>query len=132
MSGVSIIRKLLMAKVSIPVMAGVMPQSTALPAIGVMQISGNKHQTLSDDEPLELESERVQVTIVTKNYPDQKSYMRTAQKACKAVEKWISLADDTVICKSITREFVGPDFYDMETGIFMQSVDFMVKYQRST
>lgn len=131
MSGVSIIRKLLTAKVSIPVMAGVMPQSTILPAIGVMQVSGMKHQTLSDDERQELESERVQVTIVTKSYPEQKSYVRTVQAACKAIEKMISLTDETVICKSITREFVGPDFYDSETGVFMQSVDFMVKYQRS-
>lgn len=130
MSGVAIVCKLL-DSVGIDVMAGVVPQNKELPVIGVMTISERNYQTLSDDEAQEIEQERVQVTVMTKTYRDQKHYMRLVKNACKAIEKIIVLVEETVVCKSILREFVGPDLKDSDAGIFMQSVDFMVKYQRS-
>lgn len=131
MSGVAIIRKLLKDQTAIPVIAGVMPQNQVLPAIGVMQISERKHQTLHDAEA-ELIMERVQVTVVTKDYATQKEYLKFVKATCKAIEKIISLSDESVLCKSIIQEFVGPDFYDSEVSVYQQSVDFMVKYQRSS
>jgi len=131
MSGVAIIRKLLYAEMSIPIISGVLPINTVLPAVGITQISGKLRDTLAGDEAKRLETERVQVTVVTKTYAEQKSYLRTIRTTCKAVEKLIVLSTEAIMCKSILEEFVGPDFYDSETGTYMQSVDFMVKYQRS-
>jgi len=131
MSGVAIIRNLLYQAVNVPIISGVLPINTALPAIGITQISGKLRDTLAGDELKRLETERVQVTVVAKTYVDQKSYLRTVRNTCKAVEKMIALSSESVTCKSILEEFVGPDFYDSEAGVYMQSVDFMVKYQRS-
>ena len=48
---------------SIRIMAGVVPVTTAAPAISLMQINGEERKTVSMAEPTRYKTDRVQITI---------------------------------------------------------------------
>jgi hypothetical protein len=129
MSDVKVIRYLLannaplIAVVSASkIMAGLVPEGTVLPAIGINHISGIWNSEISEQS--KTCRARVQITVMASSYPEQKQIMRLVRAAVPRTRG--SIAGVTV--DSILREPDGPDFRDDELGIFMQTQDFFVTF----
>lgn len=133
MSAVNVIRYLLAnnaaitALVGTRIYAGVVPQSTVLPAIGINEISAIENTTIDANAAFALVTSRVQVTAITKDYPSQKTLLDTIRKACNYQRGTVS----GVVVNQVIRDIVGPDLRDDNAGIFMQSIDFRVIYHES-
>ena len=110
------------------VMAGTIPLNWALPAIGIKQISEVERLTLNMGEPAKLVTERVQATVQARSYQAQKQLLELARLACRNQRGTIN----GVAVDSILPDTVGPDDDDVETGIFTQTRDFIVKWYRMT
>jgi hypothetical protein len=131
MSGVAIIRYLLANNANLiavvpaaRIMSGVIPINSALPAISVMQISGVQHNMLGMASTTRLIKERAQITVMCADYPATKSIFSLIKSA-------LPVSGGTVngfACDSVIPESQGPDFYDQETNIYMQSYDYIVNY----
>lgn len=133
MSGVAIVRYLLANNVSLTaqvpatkIMGGAIPLGTVLPAISVAEISGIARRTVAMSEVKRLITERVQVTVETKTYPTQKSILKLVSDALQSVRGDVNGFD----CDSILPDIESPDFYDEVAVIYMQSADFIVKFNR--
>ena len=88
MSGAAIARQLLIARSGLTalvpanrIIAGVTPQATALPCIGITEVSSTDRLTLKGSAFIKV-SETVQITVMAANYPDCKAVMAQARKAC--------------------------------------------------
>lgn len=131
MSGVAILRALLAADVRVTaiagsrVLAGVVPQGTALPALGVSKISANEEPTISRRTSTRLVRERVQVTSLAKTYPEM-SRLNKAAGLGPGVYSWQIVAGFGVV--SVLPWGEGPDIPPGEDGIYETSRDFMVTF----
>ena len=135
MSGVIAIRSLLANDAAVlavvpatKIMAGVIPIDTVLPAIGISHISTVERNTVAMDTAQVMATERVQVTVQTKSYADQKSILELVRKACPNTHGTVN----GIAVDSILPEIAGPDLRDDELQIFVQSRDFIVKFIEST
>jgi hypothetical protein len=106
-------------------MAGDLPLNTALPAIGIKQISGFERLTVSMNGAKKMQTERVQVTVQTKTYPEKKALLALVRTACANRNGTVNGVD----LDSILPDTEGPDLDDAATGIYTQSRDFIVKYR---
>jgi hypothetical protein len=106
------------------IMAGTVPQGSALPAIGVTEVSRNEFPTVSRDEPTTLVRARIQVTVHAKDYPSQKQLVLAAKLGMGVHAGPLA----GVKVRTVLRLDVGPDFSDDDAGIYQQSRDFMVTY----
>jgi hypothetical protein len=130
MSGVAVIRFLLANAVAdlVPakyVMGGVIPVGTPLPALSVQEISSVPRTTVAMNSPKMLLTERVQVTVEAKSYPEQKTILARVRAACPNQHGMVNGVD----LDSILPDVGGPDLFDAETAIYMQTQDFIVKYR---
>ena len=135
MSGVIVIRYLLANNVALTalvpaakIMAGVIPIATVLPAIGVHHISTVERNTVAMNSAKVMATERVQVTVQTKRYSEQKSILELVRKACANKRATIN----SIAVDSILPAGAGPDLRDDDLDIFLQSRDFIVKFVEST
>ena len=135
MSGVIVIRYLLANNVALTavvpaakIMAGVIPIATVLPAIGVHHISTVERNTVAMNSAKVMATERVQVTVQTKRYSEQKSILELVRKACANKRSTIN----SIVVDSILPAGAGPDLRDDDLDIFLQSRDFIVKFIEST
>ena len=133
MSGVSIIWKLLTSNSALTaivpaakIMGGVIPINTVLPAISIAQISGMTRNTIGMTEAKVLSTDRVQITVMSKTYPQQKQLLDLVRAACPNTRGLVN----GIACDSIMSDVVGPDIYDDTSIIYFQSVDLMVRYLR--
>lgn len=130
MSAAVVIRALLLAHGPVSailgdrVHLGDVPQDEALPAIGVREISRIEQPTASLSESTVMVTARVQVTIHTKSYKEQKELLQAAKLAAGPHTGTIS----GVTVRSITRDIVGPDLSNQAAKTFEQSRDFKVVY----
>lgn len=134
MSGVKIVRALLVADSALialvpatRVIAGVLPQATAIPSIAVTEVSRVDHQQLKGSAYGHSTS-RVQVSVLAGNYPQQKQILGAVRHACR--DKTGTVA--SIAGVSVLLDSTGPDFNDSDTGFFMQSQDFKVGYTEPT
>lgn len=133
MSGVAVIRFLLATSAPIlaypvpatRIYAGVIPLGTALPAIGITEVSGVERLTVSMLDPRRLRTERVQVTVLAGTYPAQKTLLALALAACGNRAATVN----GVSVDSILPEGEGPDLSDEASGIREQSLDFIVRWR---
>lgn len=133
MSGVAVIRYLLANNATLTaqvpaakIMAGPIPINTVLPAISVAQVSGVQNLNVAMNSTPRLITDRVQVTVMANTYPLQKSILALIRAACPHTRGTINGID----CDSILPDAEGPDFRDDVAAIFMQSQDYMVKFNR--
>lgn len=110
--------------VSTRIFGGIIPQETALPALAYNHVSTVENATIDANSPYGLVTSRVQVTVVSKDYPQLKSLIALVRKACNYQRGTIN----GVIVNSIVRDVVGPDFIDDASSLFMQSIDFKITY----
>lgn len=128
---VKVIRALLLANApvlalvpAVRIMAGTVPEGTVLPAIGITEVSGVPVSAIDAQAEFALVASRVQVTLMTKDYPSIKPLMDAVRKACNFARGTIAGVD----VASVVRDTVGPDLSDDVAKIYFQSVDFKVTY----
>jgi hypothetical protein len=105
------------------IVAGVLPQGTALPAIAVSHVS-TVRQHLVAATATQLCISRVQVTVLASTYPSQKDVLALVRAALPRSRGTVN----GVNVDSILHDLDGPDFRDDEAGVFMGSADFIVRY----
>lgn len=133
MSGVNIVRYLLANNTSLlaqvpasRIKAGPLPEGITLPAIAVTQITGNRRSTVAMNETNKLVTERVQVTLIAKDYPAKKSIMRLMEAALPNTRGTV----DGINVDSIIPDAEGPDMDDPVTGFYIQTQDIIVRFTR--
>jgi hypothetical protein len=72
-------------------------------------------------------TERVQVTVLARTYPETKAILAAARKAAADQMPVIDGLTDV----TIHTDSAGPDFLDEETGIHMQTQDFRVSFNEA-
>jgi len=103
------------------IVAGILPQGTAAPALAITHISTLRRHMVADGE--ELCSSRVQVTLVATTYPalmSLRGLVKTALPRSRGTVNGVRV--DSVLFGS-----EGPDFDD-EAGLLMRSLDFFITY----
>lgn len=131
MAAVKIIRALLLAHAPVialvgsgNIFAGTVPQGTILPAISIKEISRIESRTAGLNEATVMVTSRVQVTVLTNSYPQQKALLQAAKLGSGSHTGVIA----GITVRSVTRDFVGPDLSNDDAGIFEQSRDFRVVF----
>lgn len=105
------------------IMAGDIPQGTVLPAIAVSHVSTLRRHAVAGTAT-EFCAARVQVTVMAATYPQVKSILTLVRAALPRSRGTVN----GVAVDSILSDIEGPDFKDDETGAYMQSNDFIVKF----
>lgn len=134
MSAIKIIRALLLADAATlaitpasSIMAGVLPQGTALPALAITEVSRTDRNILHPGSHAR-STARVQVTAIAASYTVQKSLLQAVRHACR--DKTGTVAGVPGV--AVLLDGTGPDLNDSDTGFYMQSQDFMVSYIEPT
>lgn len=141
MSSVAVIRSLLAASTAVTnvipatkILAGDIQINTVMPAISVKQISGVSRNTVGMNGSKVMHTDRVQVSYLFKGpqgtpagagYPGVKAMGRLVLTACANTHGTINGVD----VDSILPVAEGPDLSDMETALYSQSRDFVVKWR---
>ena len=102
---------------------GYIPLNTALPAIAYNSISAFPTKEIGMSNMLK--TVRIEVTVQTKSYSQQKSVMQLIRAACDAKQGTISGVD----VDSCLADLEGPDMRDDDAGIYMQTQDFIIKFR---
>jgi hypothetical protein len=131
MSGPAIARALLVADatliVAVPatrIITGVVPQSTALPCIGITETFATDHQTVRGHRAGRVKvTSLVQITVMAANYPDCKTYMDKARRALRDFAGTIG-AFQGVTCRLDGK---GPDF-ESDASFCAQTQDLRITY----
>ena len=123
------IRALLMAHApltavvpSTRILPGLIPLDTPLPAIAYNFISGVPSKSI--DMSTQIVRARIQVTVQTTSYAQQKQIIGLIQDACDAKQGTIA----GFHIDSVLADITGPDLRDDDAGLFMQTTDFIVKF----
>lgn len=130
MNGVAAVRGLLVSDVDLiglvppaRIMAGVLPQGSALPSIAITPVSSVDMQT--HDEPGQrFTTDRVQVTVMAATFPSLQAVLRAVKRAGDARRPIVSGLSG-VVCRT---DGQGPWFMDEAASIHIQSQDFRVSY----
>lgn len=109
------------AIVSTRIMPAPLSDTLALPAIAMRHISTTDLPTI-DAQSYGLTRTRIEVTAVTKTYPQQKQLLEQVRLALQYQRG--TVAGYKVV--SIVRDNVGPDLRDDDKKIFTQSIDFLL------
>lgn len=131
MSDVAVVRYLLANSAGLiavvpatKIIAGTIPQGTALPAISVTHLSTVRRQPVGTPANVFCTS-RVQVTVMAKTYPTQKSIMALVRAALPRTKGTVS----GIVVDSLMPDFEGPDFKNDEIGAHVGSIDYIVTYK---
>lgn len=109
------------------IVAGVIPQGSALPAVAITEVSSTDNNIPNQGATRHVKS-RVQVTVLAANYPSQKTLIGYVRKAC--ADQIGTIAGVSGV--TVHTDSKGPDFNDPDAGFYMQSQDFMVGFNEAT
>ena len=133
MNGVIAVRSLLVADTGVTALvpvariaAGMLPQGTDLPAISLMSVSSVDRNVPAPGAKRRV-TERVQVTVLARTYPEVKAIIAAARQA--AADQMPTI--DGLFDVTVHTDSAGPDFLDEETGIRMQTQDFRVSFNEA-
>lgn len=104
------------------IMAGPLPQGTAVPAISVTHVSTVRRHAVAATAK-EVCTSRVQVTVLADTYPMQKSILTLVRAALPRSRGTVN----GVNVEAILIDSEGPDFTD-DAGLFIGSHDFTVTF----
>lgn len=104
-----------------------LPQGCTLPAIAVEHVSTIELTTVDANSAYGLVRSRIQVTVLAKTYPEQKTLLDEVRKACNYQRGTFN----GVRVQQVLRDTVGPDGYSTENEreVYSQSIDFQVTHQ---
>lgn len=132
MDAVTAMRAVLVADASlislvpaVRIQAGVMPQGTPLPAV-ILQSISRQDNNIPAPGITRFVWERVQVTVLAANYPQQKAVLAAVRRAAADV---LYPAVPGISGVTIHTDGAGPDMSNDDASIFIGSQDFRVKYQ---
>lgn len=131
MDGVAAVRTVLVADLGLvalvpaeKVVAGVLPLSTVLPGIALTSISRREDSMLAPDGFCFVQ-ERVQVTVLARDYPTMKRVLRAVRRAAAdQIDPPVAGITDVTIHTDGT----GPDIIADDTNIHQGTQDFSVSY----
>ncbi len=133
MNGVIAVRSLLVADTGVTslvpvarIAAGMLAQGTDLPAISLMSVSSVDRNVPAPGAKRRV-TERVQVTVLARTYPEVKAIIAAARPA--AADQMPTI--DGLFDVTVHTDSAGPDFLDEETGIHMQTQDFRVSFNEA-
>lgn len=133
MSGSAIIRYLLVNNgaliAEIPatrIECGDLPMNVILPAISIKKIDGRQNNNVAMTSDDYLVTERIQVTVLAKNYLDLQDLMPLIRAAIPLHRSSASGYD----CRSIIPDIEGPELYNHAMQVRSESADFMVSFVR--
>jgi hypothetical protein len=106
------------------IIAGPAPLGTPLPFVMLESVS-KVDLNIPSPGADRFVTERVQVTVVARNYPEQKAVLRAVRHA--AADK-LNPAVTGITGITIHTDSAGPDFYDPDYAGWRGSQDFRVKY----
>ena len=106
--------------------AGTLPQSTTLPAISLLSIS-RVDRNIPAPGVRKRARERVQVTALAATYPETKAILAAVRRAAADQMPVIQEISEVTVHTDAT----GPDLFDEETGIHMQTQDFLVSFNEA-
>ena len=130
MSGVAIARALLSDDYDISqevtvISGGVLPINTVLPAISIRQISGYEFDTINRIGTQNI-TERVQVTVLARNYVEQKNIIELIRNAMIQKRGYVN----GFLVENIRQDLDGPDLYTESPEVYEQSIDYIVRFNR--
>ena len=133
MNGVIAVRTLLVTDTGMTALvppariaAGMLPQGTDLPAISLMSVSSGD-RNIPAPGPKRRVTERVQVTVLARTYPEAKTLIAAIRAA--AADQMPTI--DGLFDVTVHTDSAGPDFLDEETGIHMQTQDLRVSFNEA-
>lgn len=97
-----------------------------MPAIALMSI-GSVDRNVPSPGPKRRVTERVQVTVLARAYPEAKAILAAIRAAAADRMPQINGVSDV----TVHTDSAGPDFLDEETGIHMQTQDFRVSFNEA-
>lgn len=105
------------------IIKGTIPQGTTLPALSVSHVSTVRRKNVAGSV-VKFCTSRVQITVDAPTYALQKSVLALVRAALPLTRGTI----DGVAVDSIHHELDGPDFSDDASGVYAESVDYMITY----
>ena len=133
MNGVVAVRALLVAHTPLTslvpvaqIVAGVVQQGSALPALSLMSVSSTDRNIIKAGAVRRV-TERVQVTVLAATYPAAKSILKAVRQA--AADRTPTIAGIGQVI--VHTDSAGPDFLDEQAGIHMQTQDFRVSFNEA-
>lgn len=105
------------------IVTGALKHGTALPAIAVRSISNIPRLQVAQTNT-HLYTQRVQVDIKADSYGSQQEVLALVRAALPRSRGTVA----NIEVDSILPDIEGPDLSDPEAGIYMQSLDFIVRY----
>lgn len=102
------------------IVPGVLPQGTALPAIGLTKVSAVRPQNVRAGNGLV--RARIQATVMASTYPALEQIMPLLRAAASRSRGNVN----GVNVDSIVVDAEGPDFNDERAAIYMRTQDFLV------
>lgn len=133
MNGVAAVRSVFVANAALialvpaaRIVAGVLPQGTALDAISITSVS-SVDRNIPNPGAYRHVMERVQVTVMASTYPRLKAILKAARVAAADLMPPIT----GLLSVTIHTDSTGPDFMNDEASIYLQSQDFKVTYSEA-
>jgi hypothetical protein len=133
MNGVVAVRALLVAHAPLTslvaatqIVAGVVQQGSALPALSLMSVSSIDRNIIKAGAVRRV-TERVQVTVLAATYPAAKAILKVVRQA--AADRSPTIAGIGQV--TVHTDSAGPDFLDEQAGIHMQTQDFRVSFNEA-
>jgi hypothetical protein len=130
MDGIAAVRTVLTADATLlglvpaaRIQAGALPQGFTLPALALESISKVDRNILEAGSTRHV-TERVQVTVLARDYPSQKAILRAVRHA--AADKFPTVTGLTNV--TIHTDGAGPDLMNEEASIRIGTQDFRVTY----
>ena len=110
------------ALVGLKIYPGLIPQNTTMPAVSYELISSVDIPPINAQASGVILRSRVQVSALARTYAE----VKTIQEAIRRALLFKSGLIAGVQVNAITRELIGSDERDDESGLYMQGVDFLL------
>lgn len=105
------------------IMAGVIPEGTPAPCIGLVHVSTVRRHSIPGSAT-EFCTSRIQVTVHAATYQALHDALQLVLAALPRSRGTVA----GVNVDSILSDIEGPDFHDEESGVYMRSRDYIVKF----
>ena len=106
------------------VASGTLPNGTPLPAIGITVVSGTDRHSLKGAAKVKV-TNRIQLTVAAKTYPEKAAVMAEARKACRAFVGTLTGFSGPITCRL---DGEGPDFYVDGVAFAVQTQDLLITF----
>lgn len=115
------------ALVGLKIYPGLIPQNTTMPAVSYELISSVDIPPINAQAGGVILRSRVQVSALARTYAE----VKTIQEAIRRALLFKSGLIAGVQVNAITRELIGSDERDDESGLYMQGVDFLLIHEEN-